>query len=319
MLEALHRLAERLRPRLYLWIALAVAIPRLTFVAAAPARSIYGNAPGQLAVAKNIAEGRGYVDDTGHPDNYFNPGYPAFLAACRFVSGDSLLAIKLAHVALDVGTALLLCRLLLGVCSPLAALLFSAAFGFHPLLIHLNNNVNDEPLLMFLTTASVVVLCEAVHRPTLGKFALTGLLVALATYTKGSAILLPFATAGALWLMRRQQLRHLLAYLCVYVAALLPWAYRNYVTFGRFSFAVRGFGHALFFGSDPKIFANSDIKKQRAAGAELERRMEAKGIKRPPPSDVFEYEKWCTRMALENYKEMLSERPGDLARLLYFK
>jgi hypothetical protein len=48
-------------------------------------------------------------------------------------------------------------------------------------------------------------------------------------------------------------------YISLYIAMLLPWAYRDYVTFGHFTFSTRGFGNALFFGSDPKVFANSDI------------------------------------------------------------
>ena len=73
--ENLNCFAERLRPWLPLWITLAVAIPRLVFFAVSPGRNVYGNAPGEFAVARNIAEGHGYVDANGLPDSDFNPGY----------------------------------------------------------------------------------------------------------------------------------------------------------------------------------------------------------------------------------------------------
>ena len=127
MLEALRIFAERLKPQLYLWVVLAVAIPRMVFVAVAPNRAAYGNAPSLLALAKNMAEGRGYLDEEGNPDSYFNPGYPSLLAGCRLLTGDSLLTVKVTHVILDIATAVALSWLLLKTCSALTALFFATA------------------------------------------------------------------------------------------------------------------------------------------------------------------------------------------------
>ena len=128
VLEIFGRFVDRLTSRLYLWVALAVIVPRLGYVAMNPQRNVYGNAPGLLAVAANLADGRGYIGEEGKPDSYFNPGYPAFLAACRLVAGDHLLPIKLAQVALDTGTALGLCWLLQWECSAMTALSVMATF-----------------------------------------------------------------------------------------------------------------------------------------------------------------------------------------------
>src|SRR5712671_4073469 len=175
MLPAFERFAQRLRPHLYLWVALAVALPRLAFVAVAPNRKAYGNAPDLLALAKNMAEGRGYLDEEGNPDSYFNPGYPCLLAGCRLLTGDSLLSVKIAHILLDIATAVALSWLLLRTSSVLTALFFAAAFALHPLFIHLNNNVNDEPLLIFFIATSFVALYQAIDRPATWRFALAGL------------------------------------------------------------------------------------------------------------------------------------------------
>ena len=77
--------------------------------------------------------------------SYFNPGYPSCLAGCRLLAGDSLLAVKIAHILFDIATAVALSWLLLRTCSTLTVLFFTIAFALHPLLLHLCNNVNDEP------------------------------------------------------------------------------------------------------------------------------------------------------------------------------
>ena len=321
MLPALEKFAERLKPHFYLWVALSVALPRLAFVVIAPNRNAYGNAPDLLALAKNMAEGRGYLDGEGNPDSYFNPGYPCFLAGCRLLAGDSLLAVKIAHILLDIATAVALSWLLLRTSSVLTALFFAAAFALHPLFIHLNNNVNDEPLLIFFVGTSFVALYQAIDRPATWRFALAGLLVGLAIFTKSTPILLPFVITGVMFLVTRKMKANRvscwLAYLLASILVLLPRAYRNYVVFDHFAFSIRGIGTNLWWGSDPRIFAAYG-KAQRAAASEIESEMIAKGIQPPAKNIVFDRERWRLRMAIQQYKELLHQ-PTVLARVLFLK
>lgn len=313
--------AERLRPRLPLWIALAVIIPRLAFLAVSPGRNVYGNAPGELAVARNITEGHGYVDANGQPDSDFNPGYPAFLSLCRLVFGDSLWPIKIAHIAFDVGTALALAWLLAGTCSTLAVMLFTVAFALHPLFLLLCNNVNDEPLLTFLIAISFVVLYRAIRHPSCGSFALAGVTVGVAIFTKSTAILLPFFLAGVLLLVMRRagapSLRHWIVYLLASIAVLVPWSYRNDTALGHFAFNVHGIGQNLWFGSDPRIFTSYG-KAQRSEAAELAAEMTARGIHPPATSNVFDREHWQLQMAIQKYED-LRHHPVTLAHVLWLK
>ena len=321
MLPALEKFADRLKPHLYLWVALAVALPRLIFVGIAPNRNAYGNAPGLLALAKNMAEGRGYLDEEGHPDSYFNPGYPCILAGCRLLTGDSLVAVKIAHILLDIATAVALSWLLLRIGSAFTALSFATAFALHPLFIHLGNNVNDEPLLIFFVVTSFVALYQAIDRPSMGRFSLAGLLLGLAIFTKSTPILLPFVVTGAMFLVTRKmkanRVTHWLAYLLASIIVPLPWAYRNYVVFGHFSFSTRGIGTNLWWGSDPRIFATYG-KAQRVAANEIEIEMVTKGIQPPAENTVLDRERWRLRMAVQQYKELLHQ-PGSLARILFLK
>jgi 4-amino-4-deoxy-L-arabinose transferase-like glycosyltransferase len=321
MLEKLQTFAERLKPHLYLWVALAVAIPRVVFVAIAPNRMAYGNAPSLLALTKNLAEGRGYTDEEGNPDSYFIPAYPFLVAGCRMLTGDSLLGIKIVHIVLDIGTAVALSWLLLKMCSALTALLFTIAFALHPLLLHLGNNVDDEPLLVFFVIASFVALYQTVSLPSLWHFALAGLLLGLAILTKSTPIFLPLVATGVMLLVTRQiktnRLTHWLTYWLALIIVLLPWAYRNYVVFGRFAVSTRGIGTNLWWGSDPRIFATYG-KAQRVAANEIESEMITRGMQPPTKNTVFNREHWRLQMAIQQYKDLLHQ-PAVLARVLFLK
>ncbi len=304
-----------------MWIGLAVIVPRLVFLAVSPGRNVYGNAPGELTVARNLAEGHGYVDADGQPDSDFNPGYPVFLSLCQFAFGNSLWPIKIAHIGFDVGTTLALTWVLADTCSTLTIMLFAVAFALHPLFLLLCNNVNDEPLLSFLIAISFVTLYRALHHPSYGRFMVAGAIVGVAIFTKSTAIFLPLFLTGALWLATRKaglpMLRHWIVYLLASAAVLMPWSYRNYITLGHFAFNIHGIGQNLWFGSDPRIFTRYG-KAQRVEAAELADEMTARGIRPPASSNVFDREHWQLQMAIQKYEDLLRQ-PVTLARVLWLK
>ncbi len=108
-----------------------------------------------------------------------------------------------------------------------------------------------------------------------------------------------------------------IAYLGAYLIVLMPWGYRNYVVFGRFSINPRGFGQNLWWGSDPRIFTNYGSNREEAVRQSIAE-MTAKGVSRPSTNDLFAIERWEFQMGLENYKELLSH-PGELIRILWMK
>ncbi|HXI82744.1 MAG TPA: glycosyltransferase family 39 protein [Verrucomicrobiae bacterium] len=321
MLSRLEEFAERLKPHFYLWVALAVAIPRVAFVAIAPNRMAYGNAPSLLALTKNIAEGRGYTDEEGNPDSYFIPAYPFLVAGCQMLTGNSLLGVKIVHIVLDIGTAIALSWLLLKTCPALAALFFTTTFALHPLLLHLGNNVDDEPLLVFFVIASFVALYRAIDLSSLWRFALAGFLLGLAILTKSTPIFLPYVATAVMFLatrrMKTNRMTHWLAYLLASITVLLPWAYRNYVVFGHFAVSTRGIGTNLWWGSDPRIFTAYG-KAQRVTANEIESEMIARGMQPPTNNTVFNREHWRLQMAVQQYKDLLHQ-PAALIGVLFLK
>jgi 4-amino-4-deoxy-L-arabinose transferase-like glycosyltransferase len=321
MRRVLETFADRLKPHLYLWVALTVAIPRLVFLVVQPERSLSGNAPALLAIADNLLAGEGFRDDTGTPDGHFSPVYVGVLAASRAVTHRSLVLVKLAHIIFDILTALLLSSLLARLLPTAAIMLFALGFAFHPLVLYYANNLNEECLLTLAVTISFVAVYRALEKPSAGTLILAGMAGGLATMVKGSALFLPFliAVVGCLFVASPARGKWLLwmAYLGASLIVLMPWGYRNYVVFGRFSINPRGFGQNLWWGSDPRIFANYGNNREEGVRQSIAE-MTAKGLGRPDTNDLFGMERWEFEMGLENYKELLSH-PGELIRILWMK
>ncbi len=304
-----------------MWVALIVLAPRLGFIAFNPQRSLSGNAPAMLAIADNLKTGRGFIDETGRPDGHFSPVYVGLLAVSRRLSENSLLPIKLAQVAFDVATALIVCAVFRRLFTPLGTLLLGLAVGLHPLLLYYVNNVNDECLLTLMVTTSFILLDAALTRPSVSRFLVAGAGAGLATMTKGSVILLPLACllgcSLSLGKPNRQRVVHWMLYLGAYIAVLLPWCLRNQVAFGRFAVNPRGFGQNLWWGSDPRIFASYGEDRSRAVALATQE-MASRGLLRPVNPMLFEYERWQFQMGMYNYKDML-HRPLYALKVLFLK
>ncbi|HXI85242.1 MAG TPA: hypothetical protein VNL17_14250, partial [Verrucomicrobiae bacterium] len=174
MLSTLEKLAEQLKPHLYLWVALTVAIPRLVFLAVQPERSLSGNAPAMLAIADNLLAGEGFRDDSGAPDGHFSPVYVGLLAASRAVTRHSLVLVKLAHIVFDILTAVLLATLLARLVPTVVIVLFALAYAFHPLALYYANNINEECLLTLTVTISFVAVYRAFEKPSPNRLILAG-------------------------------------------------------------------------------------------------------------------------------------------------
>ncbi len=175
MLPALEKFAERLRPHLYLWVALTIAIPRLVFLAVQPERSLSGNAPAMLAIADNLLAGEGFRDDSGAPDGHFSPVYVGILAANRAVTHRSLILVKLAHIGFDILTATLLASLLSRLLPTAAIMLFALGYAFHPLVLYYANNINEEGLLTLAVIISFLAVYRALEKPSPGRLILAGM------------------------------------------------------------------------------------------------------------------------------------------------
>lgn len=134
-----------------------------------------------------------------------------------------------------------------------AALVTGVLAAFWPFLVQFTTILASESVFTALCLGALVAWPERGHGAT-ARLLICGLLVALATYVRPTALLIPVALAGALFLTDRNLLnaiRRLIVVYAVVVMALLPWTLRNYHHFGKPILVSTNGGPNLWMGNNP--------------------------------------------------------------------
>lgn len=239
-----------------LWVAAVFAVAlalRLAWVLSVDTQPAVSDPQLYHVLAVNLAEGRGYVmlraegdhfltGDGGQPTAWAPPGYPAALAAVYKLFGAGAESAKVFNAvvgALAMAFTYGVGRLAFG---HRTGVLGALLFAFFPSHVIWSSSVLSESLFSLLFVAALWVLLAArasggqAHRPpwvlwpsVLGGAALFGVLVALATLTRGQgAVLLPVGAAFWLWRDGRgAALRQGLVALVVMAVLMTPWFVRN--------------------------------------------------------------------------------------------
>ncbi len=191
------------------------------------------------------------------PDSFRSPGYPAVLAACRWVGGEhgwQALAIGL-QVALGVLTVLLAYRIARALIGFGPALLAGAACAVSPHLVVAPAYLLTECTSTFVVTAGLWLLVGAA---TPWRRAAAAATLGLAVLCNESLLFLPFAGAVALW---RVGPRAAVTFALLALAPLAAWTARNSVQpLARHGGerAVASISHGSYPGMvfrDPRYFA----------------------------------------------------------------
>ena len=217
-------------------LAFLVRLYALAAYAAVPA----ADAADYQRLAEGLAAGRGYVSEDGLPTAWRPPGYPAFLACVYAVAGPSVRAATVVQAALGGLTALLLAALGGAVAGRREGLLAGLLAALYPGFFWLPRLLLSENLALFLLLAALcaaAALARAWHPwCALGM----GLLLGVGTLVRGPNIL--FTVALLLWVgwhfwrrvrSRRRALAAVALACAGFLAALSPWAARNYLVFRR--------------------------------------------------------------------------------------
>ncbi len=193
-----------------------------------------------LVVAKNVAEGRGYVidwDEDGHevpgdgePTAFWPPGYPLLLAGAFKLLGASMTTAKLLNAALGALAIPLVFLLGRALFDERTGLLGASLFAVLPEPVISSPLVLSEfPFTVLLLAALVVLLARPSPRPRPLAPLLFGVLAGLAVLTRGQGVVL-IPLAGIFWLQRdgpRAAGRSLLLVALGLALTLGPWTARN--------------------------------------------------------------------------------------------
>jgi hypothetical protein len=197
-------------------------------------------------LALNIIQHRSFSQSLNpplEPETIRTPAYPVLLSALYQIVGIRPHAVIVIQVALSVLTLLATGRIASLLFGPRAALLAAVFLALDPLSLYYSQVVMTETLFTTALTLSLLGLAYASRHPSFHYPCLTGICLALATYTRPTGYYLGMLFPAVLFLSVRgsRGWRPALASAAVmwllFAAPIGAWQVRNYVTTGSAEFS----------------------------------------------------------------------------------
>lgn len=221
--------------------------------------------PGALAddrddyrgLAENLLQ-HGAFETEKTPPAYRPPLYPLMLTGCVAFGESTGTAIGILHLTMGLATVWLV--FVLGQRWGLGrwpAALAAALVACDPILLGQSAQVMTETPATLLAVLALTGLSLAGQRPSAGRAAIAGGLLALAALCRPGFLVWTIAAAMVLpayarsWPMR---LKVLGAFTVAALVVLSPWAIRNSVRFGRPIFTTTHGGYTLLLGNNPQFY-----------------------------------------------------------------
>jgi 4-amino-4-deoxy-L-arabinose transferase-like glycosyltransferase len=222
--------------------------------------------------AWSLAQGHGYSGvspdvktPTGelliHPSAYRAPGTSVFWAAIYWPFGHQYSLVRLAQCVLDTLTILLLHKIARICFGPAVALLTAGVYAVWPTALLYSSLMASEPLYAFLFCWSVLSLLRFAEHPTWPRAAAAGVLLGLATLTRGNAVMMAvLLIPWGIWQFRKTPPLAIRACVIPLIALLtvVPWTIRNYRVLHAFIPLETGVGDVLL-GSYNRVVASDPL------------------------------------------------------------
>lgn len=222
----------------------------------------------------DLAAGRGLIDPAGEPTAYWPVGYPLMLAALFRVFGVSILAAKLANVALYAG--IMICAYIVArraIRHELSARLVLLALALYPNHVAYASLIATETPFLFFMLLGTLLLLLSRERTWLSLAA--GAVFGLGCLVKPTMLFVPLVVLWSEWFARlrgRLFARALLVHLAL-IAVVAPWIARNGRIYDTFVFINTNGGINLLIGNNPDATGGYMATIDPA----LEQRLEAAG------------------------------------------
>lgn len=267
--------------------------------------------------AEILLHGKGF-SDLSYPV-YAPPLYAMFIATCRTLFGDDQIPVKLVQAILDSLTVVVIFLIVKEIFGWQTGILSAAIVAIYPFSIYLSVTIASEPLFTFLLSLFILVALRAFQSGTLSYYCAAGILLALATMTRGVTQFVPIAFLFPLLHFYGPSKKLLLVYgtFCFSFAVIIfPWALRNHIILDDF-IPVGTAGGVVFLQGSTEIFFTSDALKvwpdyykmllasSPAAPSKLEK-----------PSHV---DKFNAKAGMDNYTNRLLNDPLSLVFFLLKK
>ena len=274
-----------------------------------------------LALAKSLADGRGFEYDASHDTGTAQqfgraPGYPAFLALIGAGSADHTTVptrVKLAQAAVGAFTIWIIAAIARQAAGPGAGVAAAAIAAIYPPLVRICSYVLSEALYSAMALLTAYTLQRAVTHdqqqprdPRAVPLALaSGVLAGLSILIRPAMLF--FLPLAVLWLVPRRRTLLALALIAAAILVVTPWTVRNARTYGRFVLVASEGGVTFWTGNHPLARGEGDLAANPTLKvAELEFRRAHPGL------SAEELEPLYYRAALE----WIAANPGRWIALL---
>lgn len=247
-------LSERLQKKLIACIFVSSLLVKSLLLAIIPAPELDDSAQINLRAAHLLMDGKGFSDPSFPV--YNPPLYPIFIATCLSVFGDNQASVKIVQIFVDSLTIIMIYLIMKEIFNGATALLSAGTFSLYPFSTYLTISIASEPFFTFLLAGFVLSGVYAVRSIKWGHCCVAGILLGLATLTRGATQFVPLMLAVILILWGKRGRASILCYgaLCLsFVLVILPWTVRNYLVLDDFIPVATSGGIVLLMGSSEEF------------------------------------------------------------------
>ena len=245
----------------YLWqLVILALVLRLGFVLGYEQYPLFLGDDGSYDnVGQNLANGRGFVWQTGDPVNGFvyepmvgpGPTYPIFLGLTYFLFGHSVTAVRVIQALLGGATVILMFLIAGAVFGEQVARISGFLTAIHPALISYSGMLLTETLFAFLIAVSIWAMILAIKSRTPKAWILVGIISGLMVLLRSEALLIVIlGSVLVLWYgEKRHKMRNLLIFAMFFVLTISVWTVRNYIVFNEIILVSSDSGRVLWIST----------------------------------------------------------------------
>lgn len=205
-------------------------LPRLAFILLVPYRGPGGDEVGYDNLAWSLAQGKGFVDESGNPTSFYFPVYPYFVSFIYRIFGHAYFPVFFAQALLSASLCVMVFVFTRGLFGRKTSALAYVISVIYPSLIFCTQNLLVNCLFAFLFFSFFTALWKSYSSEKILYFGFSGILLGGCALTRGEALF--FLPAFALFYACTKNTKklfnknHLLPFILL-AASLLPWSIRN--------------------------------------------------------------------------------------------
>lgn len=271
-----------------------------------------------LGGSRLILEGEGFKDPL-YPV-FTPPFYAISIAFGSFLFGTEQLPIKLFQILLDSFTSVIAYLVVRELIGSKVAVLSGIGWAAYPFAIYATLYIGSEAMFTFLLSLFVLLVLKIIQCPQSWKlYSAAGMVLGIATLTRGTTQFLPIFLLGGLLVMYRHLpngvMKGYLIFFLAYAVMLSPWTVRNYLVLHEFVPVATG-GSVLLQGASEEFLTIENKKKYEGYFEQLKER----GIHMPANEDgPVAMDRFFVRAGLESYKMRLEKDPLSIVPFMAMK